>query len=69
MLFRKKLEEQKTELEHLRKVCDTKDDMEKKQTGALSNTSYHFITSHCVQARSGTNLECSLFIRAPVIEI
>lgn len=27
------MEEQKTELEHLRKVCEVKDDLEKKQTG------------------------------------
>ncbi|XP_056019918.1 TATA element modulatory factor-like isoform X2 [Ostrea edulis] len=33
---KKKLEEQKTELEHLRKVCDVKDDLEKKQTDAIN---------------------------------
>ncbi|XP_046579108.1 LOW QUALITY PROTEIN: TATA element modulatory factor-like [Haliotis rubra] len=33
---KKNLEEQKTELEHLRKVCDAKDDLEKKQIEAIS---------------------------------
>lgn len=33
---KKKLEEQKTELEHLRKVCEVKDDLEKKQTEAIN---------------------------------
>ncbi|XP_071106362.1 TATA element modulatory factor-like isoform X2 [Haliotis cracherodii] len=33
---KKKLEEQKTELEHLRKVCDAKDDLEKKQIEAIN---------------------------------
>ncbi|XP_061180944.1 TATA element modulatory factor-like isoform X2 [Saccostrea echinata] len=33
---KKKLEDQKTELEHLRKVCEVKDDLEKKQTEAIN---------------------------------
>ena len=31
--FRSKIEEMKKELDHLRKVCDSKADLEKKQTG------------------------------------
>ncbi|KAK3092062.1 hypothetical protein FSP39_024833 [Pinctada imbricata] len=32
---KKKLEDQKSELDHLRKVCESKDDLEKKQTEAI----------------------------------
>lgn len=41
--YRKKIDDQTTELEHLKKVLDSKEEMEKKQTGKKFSSQFKFV--------------------------